>query len=127
MLIADHFKELWSPKFGPPRGSVSEFLGPCGYADQDDIASYLRAGHEILSVMGSSQDALEPEGQILGGDSIYTDGDWLWRGDLWHYVRAHHIQLPEAFLARIRERGYSMPNVEHSRLLEVLEYVEARW
>ncbi|MFD9904966.1 hypothetical protein [Streptomyces sp. NPDC059063] len=127
MQIADHFTELWSPNFGRPRGSVRDFLSLRAQPDQGDIVGYLRAGHEILSVMGAAPDVLGSGEDIVGGDSLYTDGEWLWRGDLWFYVRSHHVQVPEAFLVHMRDRGYSMPHVEHPRLLEILDWVEERW
>jgi hypothetical protein len=125
--IADHFKELWSSSFGTSRGSIQDSLASDAYSDQEEITNYLRAGHEIITVMGSSQDVLSPGERILGGDSIYTDGDWLWRGDLWFYVRTHHVLLPDDFLTHIRSTGHSMPHVKRPRLLQILDYVEERW
>lgn len=127
MQIADHFTELWSPGFGNPRGSVREFILSEPYADQQKIADYLRAGHEIIAVMGASEDRLGSDRQILGGDSLYTDGQWLWRGDLYFYVQSHHVALPDEFVARIRSHMYSIPSVERARLLEVSDYVDERW
>jgi hypothetical protein len=125
--IADFFEGLWSPSFGTPLCVVGDFLAPEPYTDEENITNYLRSGHEILSVMGSSQDVLGSDERILGGDSIFTDGEWIWRGDFWLYVRKHHVTVPGRFLAHIRGSGYSMPTVDRSRLLEILDYVESRW
>ncbi|GGV02369.1 hypothetical protein [Streptomyces spectabilis] len=127
MQIADHFEELWSPSFGRPRGSVREFLASAAYPEQGDIARYLQAGHEIISVMGASPDVLGSGERIVGGDSLYTDGEWLWRGDLWFYVRSHYVRLPEEFLIRMRDCGYCMPDVQRPKLLGILDWVEERW
>jgi hypothetical protein len=125
--IAGFFQELWTPAFGTPVGSIRDFLAPTPCHDEIEITEYLRAGHEIFTVMGTAVDVLDPEQQFLSGDSLLTDGEWLWRADLWHYVRLHHVLLPEEFISRIRGHKYSMPAVEHSSLLEVLDFVEARW
>ncbi|MFI9030776.1 hypothetical protein [Streptomyces sp. NPDC053560] len=126
MQIADFFEELWAPSFGKPVGSVRDFLSPEPYEDDKQIAEYLLAGHEIFSVMGSSEDVLGTGKTILGGDSILSDGEWLWRGDLWFYVRTHHVKLPDEFLAHVRENDYFMPAEDEPRLVEIAKYVQAR-
>ena len=35
-----------------------------------------------------------------------SDGVWLWPEKLSHFVREHHVWLPNAFVAHIRIRGY---------------------
>jgi hypothetical protein len=77
--------------------------------------------------MGAPEDKLGPGRQILGGDSLYTDGKWLWRGDLYFYVESHYVALPDEFVAYIRSHTYSIPHVERAQLLEVSDYVDARW
>jgi hypothetical protein len=126
MQIADFFQELWSPSFGTPRGSVRDFLAPEAYADAERITEYLRGGHEIVSVMGTSKDVLGTGRTVLGGDSIFSDGEWVWRGDLWFYVRTHHVALPEEFLARIRQHDYQVPPEDEAQIVEIAKYIDAR-
>ncbi|WP_051722529.1 hypothetical protein [Streptomyces albus] len=45
----------------------------------------------------------------LGCSSPVTDGTWLWRLDLPHYVETHHGLLPEAFIEHARGLSYRMP------------------
>jgi hypothetical protein len=125
MKIADHFQELWAPSFGATRGSVRDFLAESAYADEQEIAQYLLAGHDLFSVMGSSEDVLGSGETIMGGDSIYSNGEWVWRGDLWFYVRTHHVQLPDEFLARIRGFDYVMPAEDLSSLMEIAKDLRA--
>ncbi|MGW2316305.1 hypothetical protein [Streptomyces sp. NPDC001680] len=127
MKIAGFFQELWTPAFGARIGSIHGFLASAPYDDEGKIIEYLRSGHEIFSVMGAAADVLDPDREFLSGDSLLTDGEWLWRADLWRYVHLHHVLLPDEFLRRIRDNAYSVPAVENSRLLEVLDFVEARW
>ncbi|MFF2012309.1 hypothetical protein ACFVWY_24940 [Streptomyces sp. NPDC058195] len=126
MQIADFFQELWSPSFGTPRGSVRDFLAPEAYEDAQRIAEYLRGGHEIFSVMGVSEDVLGTGKTVLGGDSIFSDGEWIWRGDLWFYVWTHHVKLPEEFLTYIREHHYVVPPEDEPRITEIAQYIDAR-
>lgn len=125
MKIAGFFRELWSPTFGAPVGSVHDFIAPTPYSDESNIADYLRFGYEILSVMGTAVDVLDHEREFVSGDSLLTDGEWVWRADLRHYVRIHHVLLPDEFVSRIREHKYSMPAVEQPRLLEAVDFIEA--
>lgn len=76
--------------------------------------------------MGSSEDVLGSGEAIMGGDSIYSDGEWVWRGDLWFYVRTHHVSLPNEFLERIRSFGYTMPAENLSSLTEIAKEIRPR-
>ncbi|MFI6944202.1 hypothetical protein ACIBI4_33525 [Streptomyces sp. NPDC050418] len=112
MRIAGFYQEFWSPAFGVPTGAVTEFLAASPYQDADRITAYLRSGYEMISAMGITRDLLGSGEQFAGGDSLFTDGEWLWRGDTWHYVCLHHMRLPEEFLARVRDDDYVIPAVE---------------
>lgn len=124
--FAGFFRELWPSSFGTPPGSLRDFLAPEAYEDAGRIAEYLRGGHEIFSVMGASTDVLGSGRTVLGGDSLFSDGEWIWRGDLWFYVRTHHVELPDDFLARIRKNQYVVPPEDEPRIIEIAEYIDAR-
>jgi hypothetical protein len=47
-----------------------------------------------------------------------TDGEWLWRDDLAHYVERHHVRLPEDFLESVRANGYQIPEITETTLRE---------
>jgi hypothetical protein len=126
MNIADHFQELWAPSFGTPRGSMRDFLADSAYDDEREITRYLLAGHDLFSVMGSSEDVLGSGQTILGGDSICSDGEWVWRGDIWFYVRTHHVTLPTEFVERIRYFDYVMPAENLSSLMEIAKEIRTR-
>ncbi|MCM3266488.1 hypothetical protein M3765_21205 [Streptomyces thermoviolaceus] len=126
MKVAGFFEEFWTRSFGESAGSVRDFVAELPYADADEIGAYLRDGHPVFCAMGAVEDVLRPGEFLLGGASLFTDGEWLWRGDLWHYVRSHGVTLPEEFLERVRARGYKVPAIGRSRLLEVSDYVQER-
>ncbi|MGW7358636.1 hypothetical protein ACWGI0_18905 [Streptomyces sp. NPDC054802] len=96
------------------------------YEDAGGIIGYLLAGHDIFSVMGSSDDVLGTGKSILGGDSLFSDGEWVWRGDLWFYVQVHNLKLPEEFLGRIRGNAYQIPPEDEPSLLAIAQYVHGR-
>jgi hypothetical protein len=39
------------------------------------------------------------------GSSELTDGEWVWPGDLAHYVWDHHVRLPDEFVDCVRARS----------------------
>ncbi|QYA94328.1 hypothetical protein KZO11_11750 [Streptomyces anulatus] len=124
MKIAGFFEELWPQSFGTAIGSVRDYVAPNRLEDAKGVTEYLLAGHELFSVMGSSEDVLGSGKTVLGGDSIYSDGDWIWRGDLWFYVWHHNVRLPEEFLARVRENKYLMPAEKEPELTKIAQKVQ---
>ncbi|MFJ2900724.1 hypothetical protein ACIO87_38490 [Streptomyces sp. NPDC087218] len=104
---------------------MRDSLAPGPYEDAERITGYLLGGHDVLSVMGSSTDVLGSGRTVLGGDSVLSDGEWIWRGDLWFYVRTHHVELPGEFLAHVRLHGHLVPAGDEPRMIEVAAYVVA--
>ncbi|MFH8374004.1 hypothetical protein [Streptomyces cyaneofuscatus] len=82
MKIAGFFEELWTPSFGAPIGRAKDNVTSNPYEDEGEIVRYLLSGHELLSAMGSSADVLGSGNTVPGGYSIFSDGIWIWRGDL---------------------------------------------
>lgn len=122
--IAGFFRELWPPSFGEPDGGVRDFVSSVRYEDAREITDYLLAGHVLFSAMGSSEDVLGTGRTILGGDSVFSDGAWIWRGDLRFYVWTHRVRLPDDFLARARSHHYAMPPENEPELARLSTYVQ---
>ena len=117
MRSAGMFVELGQTRHPDPPESIADHVGAEPLEDTDLVTQYLDNGYVLVDMMDIQRDVLDPEQEILSGSSILTDGDWLWRQDLSHYVRRHHITLPPDLLATIRERQYTMPSVEEKRLI----------
>jgi len=56
---------------------------------------------------------------IAGSESLVTDGTWIWPVDLVHYVRRHHVALPQEFLEHIRANSYTAPAVPDERTRQI--------
>ncbi|WP_340559008.1 hypothetical protein [Streptomyces sp. GSL17-111] len=119
MKILGLYKEFWSEKAGVSERSVREDVRGAPSAEAEKVHAYLRDGYVLLATMGATQDVLGSDESILGGDSLYTDGTWVWRGDLRFYVRRYHLALPEEFLDSVRESAYVVPPVPDDRLVEL--------
>ncbi|WP_333743731.1 hypothetical protein [Streptomyces ardesiacus] len=104
--------------------SIHDLVRPVGEADEADIVDYLVNGADIFSEMGAELDVLSADSfPITGGASLKTDGDWVWRLDLPHYVDSYHVVLPADLLQTIRLRDYVVPQLDQDRLFSVLEEV----
>ncbi|MFD9270054.1 hypothetical protein ACFWB1_21130 [Streptomyces goshikiensis] len=123
MKILGFHREFWSGGSGPAYDNISDFVQDSAEPDEPEIIEYLDSGYEILSFMGSVKDVLGSGERILGGDNIFTDGEWVWRGDLSFYVMTYHLSIPIDFLEQIRERKYLMPDVSRDQRLAVYNEV----
>ncbi|SOE12109.1 hypothetical protein SAMN06272775_3093 [Streptomyces sp. 2323.1] len=124
MKILGHYEELWLERAGTPDGKLQDFTREKGQPDEDRIVQYLRAGEELFSAMGTVGDILGSDERILGGDSVFTDGEWIWRGDLWFYLSRYHLRLPDEFLTRARENGYALPVLDEARLIALSDELQ---
>jgi len=66
------------------------------------VLEYLSKGTGVIDFMEATRDPFDRAKYISGGPSLFSDGEWIWRHDLEHYVRFYRIGLPEEFLARVR-------------------------
>jgi hypothetical protein len=70
-------------------------------------------------------DALGSGKEVIGGGSLLTDGDWIWRGDVWLHVFRHHALLPDDFRVKAACLGYVIPSVEQKHLKVLRDEVRA--
>jgi hypothetical protein len=97
----------------------SRWPHPAGLVDRgweagrrEKIVAYLRQGDDLGCVQcGFSYCRFEGcEVSVFEmGNRDLTDGDWLWPEGLPHYVEAHGVRLPEAFVATMEANGFEVP------------------
>ncbi|HET9622283.1 MAG TPA: hypothetical protein VFP84_13010 [Kofleriaceae bacterium] len=79
---------------------------------RERIAAYLDAGTQAVSYMGFSYcrfgDCEHPDHCMLGTREL-GDGTWLWPEGLSHYVRDHHVRIPDELAKVAIERGGDGP------------------
>lgn len=116
------FSEL-APGWGLPlHGFMRDSVNPTGEPDEAKIIAYLGNGAAIWSEMSAGPDVLDPEAPVRTGiGSLYTDGTWLWRQDLSHYLGKYHVSLPQDFVSHVRSARHQVPKVSERRLTEILE------
>ncbi|WP_433233370.1 hypothetical protein ACQP2H_15940 [Micromonospora sp. CA-248260] len=111
MKTAGFFRELGPDPVSVYTESIRTHLAPHPLPDADRVVQYLRDGHGLIDVMGAEMDVLGSGRHLVGGASVMTDGEWLWRDDLRFYVATYHARLPEGFLATIRASDYHVPEL----------------
>ena len=102
-----YFKEMSEVK--PDAESIFEFINKGKTENKEDICNYLDSGVALIIVPAVTEDVINPEKGNAGVASEYTDGTWLWRGDLSYYVRNYNIKLPEEFLETMKKNNWKVP------------------
>ncbi|MFI6870189.1 hypothetical protein [Nocardia sp. NPDC050406] len=77
-----------------------------GVEDRERVIEYMKAGTPVFDVMGSAPDLLGGSNGIGSGQSLVSDGEWIWRVDSIHYLAHHPLAIPESFLVHVRARNY---------------------
>ncbi|MEU1672286.1 hypothetical protein ABZ752_09665 [Streptomyces roseifaciens] len=124
MKVLGFHEETWPATPGSV-GSIRDVVTDAPSPDEQRIAVYLQGGHVLFASMGVVDDVLGSGENIVGGSSLFTDGEWVWRGDLSFYVTTYHLALPDEFVGRARTAGFEVPAVGQQRLMELTDAVRA--
>ncbi|MFE5867019.1 hypothetical protein ACFQ6V_00035 [Streptomyces roseifaciens] len=124
MKVLGFHEETWQTIPGSV-GSIRDVVTDAPSPEEQEVAAYLRGGHVLFASMGVVDDVLGSGESIVGGGSLFTDGEWVWRGDLSFYVTTYHLALPDEFVGRARAAGFQVPAVGQERLMELTDAVQA--
>ena len=89
--------------------SIKEFINLENPDQVEAICQYLRNGTLLIASFGLTTDVIDPEKGISGTPSAYTDGTWVWPGDLVYYVEKYLLKLPEDFIQTMEENHWINP------------------
>lgn len=90
------FRETSPSGAGP---SIREAVNAISSEEREAVAAYLDAGVMIGAVPGLARDVLGGPEYVLR-ESLLTDGAWVWRAWLGHYVRTYGVAVPEEIVNR---------------------------
>ena len=76
-------------------------------ARKDAILNYLESGVLCAATPGIEEDVLRDPPVSIGPPDVLTDGVWAWPRTLAHYVRQHHIALPDEFMEHMKANAWS--------------------
>lgn len=102
-----YYKEM--PESKAEAESILDFINKCNIEDIENICNYLDSGVALIVVPGVAEDVITPEKGNAGVLSEYTDGTWLWRGDLSYYVRNYNLKLPDEFIETMKRNNWKVP------------------
>jgi len=89
--------------------------------DRRRIFDYLRGGVVCWASPGLACCRFAPCAKTLGSCEL-SDGEWVWPQGLEHYVGAHEVCLPEAFVETMQANGWRVPpDVDLSAVQGALE------
>ena len=80
------------------------------YVDKERLIAYLDSGEVFQSWLGDTDCRLGCGEEDLATSDL-TDGVWLWPQSLSHYIEAHDVVLPDAFLSHVKKNNWKVPYV----------------
>ena len=89
--------------------SMEEFLNQEDPEQAEMICDYLRNGSALIVSPGETVDVLHPERGFSGTATAYTDGTWVWPGDLAYYVESYLLKIPEEFRQTMIQNKWQNP------------------
>lgn len=92
------FREL-QPEARADLPSIQESRDHLDPEVADSIASYLKTGTIVCDSMEIAKDPFDSAISIPGGSGLQSDGVWVWRQDLFHYVSRYRVKLDSDFVA----------------------------
>ena len=104
------YREMEIATGGEP--SIHRDVGTIDPAIKPRALSYLRAGAVLLAYFTLSEDVLDEGRAVLGPLEIRTDGEWVWRSDLAHYVERYDLGLQPEFVEHMASRSWQPPAAE---------------
>jgi hypothetical protein len=123
MRLLGFFAELHDGEHWSYTGSILEATRPVSLPDETSILEYLKQGLPVVDFMEATQDVINRDQYVLGGSSILTDGVWLWREDLSHYLARYHLQLDSDFLHHAAANSYRTPKVPPDVMNQIIDEV----
>lgn len=107
------------------QGNIRDAVREEPQANEDRVIEYLKTGHILLDVLETASDVLSGRQQLIGASSLLTDGKWVWRLDLPHYVANYHLTLPEEFLREAASQNYQIRPLTEHELVAIWEEVRS--
>ena len=89
--------------------SIKDFINMEDSLRVASICQYLQNGSVLIESPGVTTDVIHPEEGFSGTPTAYTDGTWVWPGDLGYYVEKYFLKLPEDFIRTMEENNWINP------------------
>lgn len=77
--------------------SINNYVDKKNYEDVEKVLSYLSSGTLVCAANFIYKCPICGE-ELQGSKAMFTDGNWVWPGDLQHHVQYHNLWIPTEFL-----------------------------
>ncbi len=88
--------------------SLVNARGKRASAHKAEVLAYLRTAKPISMSPGINPDYFDPT-KTVRGETLRTDGVYLWPDYLADYVERYDVELPDEFEQHMKERGWHLP------------------
>ena len=92
--------------------SITEAVAESPQEHEEKVVAYLRNGVCLGARGGYVSDVLDPSSRDPLVPHLYTDGTYLWRLDIAHYVEKYHLRLPPDFVRHMASMNWRPPTKE---------------
>lgn len=92
--------------------SITEAIATSPQEHEENIVAYLRSGVCIGARGCYVDDVLDITSRVPLNPHTYTDGIYLWRLDIAHYVEKYHLRLPSDFIRHMASLNWQPPTKE---------------
>ena len=118
-VMVGSFRELDHGQAHEP--SIHQAVRASAQPHQAQLVAYLQAGTVLAAAACLVHDELDPARPAIGGLALLTDGQWMWRSDLHHYLERYHLDLDPRFLDHTREHHWQPAPVTDAQLHAIAE------
>jgi hypothetical protein len=92
--------------------SLRDALSSLPQDNEEKIVLYLRQGVCVAAIGRYLEDVLDPSCRLPLCRHLHTDGTYLWRLDVAHYVEKYHLRLPREFVEHMTKLNWQPPREE---------------
>lgn len=118
-VMVGSFRELDHGQAHEP--SIHQAVRASAQPHQAQLVAYLQAGTALAAAACLVHDELDPARPAIGGLALLTDGQWMWRSDLPHYLERYHLDLDPRFLNHARNHHWHPAHVTDAQLHAIAE------
>lgn len=111
---------------GPNAPSLEQAVGKLDASARERVATYLDAGLAVSAVPGFEPDVIDGSAVQLSRAHL-TDGAFIWRRDLSHYVRKYGVGVPDALLRKAMAGAVPPRSLTKSETEAVAAWLQERF
>jgi hypothetical protein len=118
--VFDFADPVSGPGFAPDHAIISDL------AERDQLLTYLRGGHAVLTTTATMDDILDESVGAVVPTSFRTDGEWIWTDAVEYYLSQYGL-VPDAELTKHIQHqvglGHTVPDIDTDTAVEAADFL----